>query len=144
MPLRRHIGIKKAEQFVKDFDDVILKANLVGSLVRDPKKHFYVSDIDILVIVRHKIYHGPPLNLFYTTEKEWEAAALYLTMGMAVIQWNWAAIHRKLKFTRHGLFKRKRIPELITTSADEICNILDKPMPKWSRQVLKSGEGRLK
>jgi DNA polymerase/3'-5' exonuclease PolX len=142
--LRRGIAIKKAKKFVEDFDDVLIKANLVGSLVRDAKKHFYVGDIDILIISKHNIYHGPPLNLFYTTEEQWEAAILYLSMGMSVIQWNWAAIHRKLKFTRHGLFTRKRIPQLVSTSAEEICEILGQPMPRWTYQVLYKGEGRLK
>lgn len=142
--LRRTNAIKRAKKFLEEFDDVILQANLVGSLVRDPRKHNYVNDIDIAVITTGKIYHGPPLNLFYTTEEEWEACLLHFSIGMKIIQLKRAALCRNMKFTPHGLFKRKRVPELITTSADKICELIDIPMPFHAKQVLKRGAGRLK
>lgn len=142
--IRRHNAIKQAKRFVEEWDDVILKANLVGSLVRDPRKHNYVNDIDIAIISTRKIYHGPPLNLFYTTEEEWESCMLHFSIGMKIIQLKQSALYRGMKFTARGLFKRKRIPELITTSADKICELIEVPMPFHAKQVLKKGNGRLK
>ena len=39
--LQRHVAIKQAEKFVKDFDSLLIRANLVGSLVRGPGRHNY-------------------------------------------------------------------------------------------------------
>lgn len=142
--LARHVALRKAEQFTKDFDHLLIRANLVGSLVRDPNRHRYVSDIDILVIVRQKIYHGPPLNLFYSTEEEWESGVLHWAIGKAVIQLKQRAESINLKFTQHGLFTRKRIPELLTTSANEICQRLGVPLPHPAYMVLEKGLGKLK
>jgi len=142
--IRRHSAIKQAKKFIQEFNNVILRANLVGSLVRDPKKHNYVNDIDIAVITTQKIYHGPPLNLFYTNEEEWEACLLHFSIGMKIIQLKRAALYRGMKFTAHGLFIRKRIPKLITTDANEICELIETPMPFHAKQVLGKGVGRLK
>lgn len=95
--IRRHSAIKQAKKFIEEFNDIILRANLVGSLVRDPKKHNYVNDIDIAVISTQKIYHGPPLNLFYTNEEEWEACLLHFSIGMKIVQLKRAALYRDMK-----------------------------------------------
>jgi hypothetical protein len=73
-----------AEDFLKRFDPLIIRANLVGSYVRD---HDYLNDVDILLISQRKICHGPPLNLFYTTEQDWSNAVMHWSIGKAIIQY---------------------------------------------------------
>jgi DNA polymerase/3'-5' exonuclease PolX len=104
----RYAAKQYAKDFVKEFDDDIIRANMVGSWVRDPKKHRYVSDVDLLCISKRKLYHGQPLDIWFVTENQWEAAALYLSIGQRNIKFSARAKWRKMKFTYKGLFMRGR------------------------------------
>jgi DNA polymerase/3'-5' exonuclease PolX len=140
----RYEAKQYAKQFVQKFDDDIIKANMVGSWVRDPKKHAYVSDVDLLCVSKRKLYHGAPLDIWFVDEDQWEAAALYLSIGQTNIKFSARAKWRKLKFTYKGLFKRGRLPKLVTTSAEEICKLLEVEMPESARKVIYEKHGRIK
>jgi len=136
--MKRYDAIQMAKKFVSDFDHLLLKANLVGSLVRD---HLEVSDVDILIISKKNIYHGPPLNLFHSSELEWESGVLHWAIGKAIIQYKARAKALKYKLTQHGLFKGQK---LVTTNARQICSLLRMPVPNPVTNVLERGVGKLK
>ena len=140
----RYAAKQYAKNFVEEFDDDIIRANMVGSWVRDPKKHRYVSDVDLLCVSKRKLYHGQPLDIWFVTEEQWESAALYLSIGQRNIKFSARAKWRKMKFTYKGLFKRGRVEKLITTDAKEICNLIEVEMPEYARKVIYQEYGRIK
>lgn len=135
---------KQAKEFVKQFDDDIIQANMVGSWVRDPKKHYHVSDIDLLCISKRKIYHGPPLDIWFCEPEEWDCGLLYLSIGQLNIKMSARAKWRGMKFTRKGLFKRGRIEKLITRDPEKICKLVEMEMPRFAKKTIYEGYGRIK
>jgi DNA polymerase/3'-5' exonuclease PolX len=142
--LTRYEAKKEAREFIKRFDDDIIRANMVGSWVRDPKKHYHVSDIDMLCISKRKIYHGPPLDIWFCTEDEWKCALLYLSIGQLNIKMSARAKWRGYKFTWRGLFKRNRLETLITRDPEEICKLIEMEMPRFAKKTIYEEYGRLK
>jgi DNA polymerase/3'-5' exonuclease PolX len=134
----------QAKEFISRFSEDIVQANMVGSWVRDPKKHKWVSDIDLLCVSKRKIYHGPPLDIWFCKEDQWEAALLYLSVGQLNITMSARAKWRGYKFTWRGLFKRGRVEKLITTDPEEICEIIEYPMPRFAKKTIYENYGRLK
>ena len=61
----RYQAKTKAKEFISRFAEDIIRANMVGSWVRDPKKHKWVSDVDLLCVSKRKLYHGPPLDIWF-------------------------------------------------------------------------------
>lgn len=142
--LTRYQAKKHAQEFIEKFDDDILRANMVGSWVRDPKKHRYVSDVDMVCVSKRKLYHGAPYDIWFVDENQWQAALLYLSIGQTNIKFSARAKWRKMKFTYKGLFKRGRVEKLITTDAKRICELIEVEMPESAQRVIYQEYGRLK
>jgi len=140
----RYAAKQYAKEFVKRFDDDIIRANMVGSWVRDPKKHRYVSDVDLVCVSKRKLYHGHPLDIWFVTPEQWGSALLYLSIGQLNIRFSTRAKWRKLKFTYKGLFKRGRIEKLITTDPAEICRLIEVEMPEFARKTIYDDYGKIK
>ena len=136
--MNRYEAVNMAEDFIRRFDPLIIRANFVGSFVRD---HPTVNDVDILLICKRKICHGPPLNLFYTTELDWSNAIMHWAIGKAIIQYKIRAKSFGYKLSVHGLYRGNK---LIASDAREICNLLKKPFPPVAAKVLDTGFGKLK
>lgn len=127
-----------AQEFVNAHDQKLVRANLVGSYVRN---HADLGDVDLLLITKKgKIPHQRPLNLFYTDEDSWEAAVLHWSVGKAIIHLKSAAGRRGYKLNRDGLWSGNK---LITSKANEICERIGVKIPEPVKGVL-SGVGRLK
>jgi len=136
--MNRYDALQMAETFIKRFDADLIRANLVGSFVR---KHPEVNDVDILVISKRKFYHGPPLNIFYTTEQDWSNAIMHWSIGKAIIQYKARAKALNYKLSVHGLYRGHK---LVASDAREICKLLRKPFPSVADEVLDEGFGKLK
>ena len=144
MTFSRYEAKTYAKKFVNQFDHLIEQANLVGSWVRDPKKHKYVSDIDLVCISKKKIYHGPPLDIWFCEKDEWEAALLYLSIGQLNIKLAARAKWQGYKLNYRGLFKRDRLETVVSKDPQEICKIIEMEMPVFAQKTIYEDYGRLK
>lgn len=137
--LKREEALRIAERYVEKNREKVHRATLVGSLMRG---HRWVKDIDLVVIPQGHLDDSLPMNLFRCDENTWESYILHYAPGKAIIQIKSHAIRCGYHLSSKGLFTRTARKELVTTRAEEICGILDVPLPEPVRLSL-VGVGRL-
>lgn len=130
-----------ARDFVRVHRDEIIRASVVGSVFRQSHQ---CHDVDILIIPRLEvtIRSEPPINIFMTTEEEWQTALMqYAPSAGSTIGARAAAKSHGYKLSQHGLYDRDT-NELITRDAHTIYEMIGTTKSQWVEKSLR-GEGNL-